>query len=251
MSDGFTKLSNNILTSSIWSESNNTRIMWITLLASCDAGGYVSGSIPGMAQMARLTIEETEAAFEILLAPDKHSRTKDYEGRRLMEVDGGWLLLNYAKYRAKRDPEKRKQQNKEAKRRQREREKGKCQQDVSQSQPMSAQAEAEAETTTMLSEKTFGEFWKLYPKKTKRKKALELWLKIPQVNFDKIMQAVAIQKQQEQWTKDNGKYAPNPASWLEGEQWNDEVTQVETEYSTRPSTEEEAEKLMEVVDANA
>lgn len=120
MSDGFTKLSNNILTSSIWSESNDTRILWITLLAACDPTGYVAGTIPGLAALARITTDEVEAAMRVLLGPDEWSRTKDCEGRRLMEVDGGWMVLNYAAYRAKRDPETRKRQNREAQKRYRD-----------------------------------------------------------------------------------------------------------------------------------
>lgn len=151
MSDGFTKLSNNILTSSIWSESNATRILWITLLASCDATGYVSGSVPGIAQMARLTIEGTEAALEILLSPDKYSRTKDCEGRRLVEVDGGWLLLNYAKYRAKRDPEIRKKQNREAQARFREKNSKPKSAKVSQKGSKSAKKEIVSQVQTPIS----------------------------------------------------------------------------------------------------
>jgi hypothetical protein len=37
--------------------------------------------------------------LDCFLAPDPDSRTKDDEGRRIEEIDGGWLLLNHAKYR--------------------------------------------------------------------------------------------------------------------------------------------------------
>jgi len=144
MSDGFTKLFNSIITSSIWSEDDKVRIMWITMLASTDASGHVTGSIPGMAAIARMSLQEAEQSIAALCSPDPYSRSKEYDGRRLIEADGGWLIVNYAKYRQRRDPEKRREQNREAKRRQREKESG-CQQDVSQSQPKSAQAEAEAE----------------------------------------------------------------------------------------------------------
>lgn len=39
------------------------------------------------------------------LSPDKWSRTTDNEGRRIEPIDGGWRLLNHAKYRAIRDEE--------------------------------------------------------------------------------------------------------------------------------------------------
>jgi len=144
MSNSFTKLFNSIITSSIWSEDDKTRIMWITMLASADANGYVTGSIPGMAAIARMSLQDAEQSIKALCSPDPYSRSKEHEGRRLIEADGGWLIVNYAKYREHRDPEKRRVQNREAKRRQRAKQKS-SQPNVSQSQPMSAQAEAEAE----------------------------------------------------------------------------------------------------------
>ncbi len=149
MSDGFTKLFNSILTSSIWSADDKVRIMWITMLASADAGGYVTGAIPGMAAMARQTVQEAEKSIKALTEPDPYSRTKELKGRRLLEVDGGWQIINHPKYREKRDPEKRKAQNREAQERFRNKD---SKQKVSQSKPIvshdkppSAQAEAEAE----------------------------------------------------------------------------------------------------------
>jgi hypothetical protein len=97
--DSFTKLFGTILTSSIWSEDDKTRIMWITLLACADADGYCAGSVVGFAVMARMKLEDAQQAMARLESPDPHSRTTDHEGRRMLKVDGGWLLVNYTKYR--------------------------------------------------------------------------------------------------------------------------------------------------------
>lgn len=98
---GYTKLFNSILASTIWRADDKTRIVWITLLAMADKDGIAEGSIPGLADLARVSIEDCEAALAELMAPDKYSRTSEFEGRRIEAVDGGWLLLNHAKYRAK------------------------------------------------------------------------------------------------------------------------------------------------------
>ena len=42
-----------------------------------------------------MPLEACIAAIDQLQAPDKWSRTKDHEGRRIVEVDGGWRVLNY------------------------------------------------------------------------------------------------------------------------------------------------------------
>jgi hypothetical protein len=96
---GFTKLFGSIVTSTIWRESNETRIVWVTMLAISDRLGYVAASVPGLASLANVSIEECISALSKLQSPDPWSRTKDQEGKRIVEVEGGWQLLNYVKYR--------------------------------------------------------------------------------------------------------------------------------------------------------
>jgi hypothetical protein len=60
-------------------------------------------------------LEECEHALGTFLAPDPYSRTRDHEGRRIEQIDGGWRLLNHAKYRDMQDAEKRREQNRVAK----------------------------------------------------------------------------------------------------------------------------------------
>lgn len=97
---GYTKLAASILHSSIWSEDDRTRIVWITLLAMANQHGEVLASIPGVARMAGVPIADAEKALRRFLSPDPYSRTPDKEGRRLEAIEGGWLLVNHAKYRA-------------------------------------------------------------------------------------------------------------------------------------------------------
>jgi len=101
MQRGFTKLFNTIVTSTIWREDNDTRILWITMLAIADRYGEVSGSVPGMAHIANISEEGCRRAITKLESPDPDSRTPDYEGRRIEKIDGGWHVLNYELYRKK------------------------------------------------------------------------------------------------------------------------------------------------------
>jgi hypothetical protein len=96
---GFAKLFSSIVTSSVWVEDHATVRVWVAMLATCDAEGIVEGSIPGFANLARVSIEEMERAVERLSSPDPHSRTPDYEGRRIEPFPGGWRILNHATYR--------------------------------------------------------------------------------------------------------------------------------------------------------
>ncbi len=79
------------------------------MLAIADAFGNVFAAIPGLASVANVTIEAAQKAVTNLLSPDEWSRTKDFEGRRIEEIDGGWHILNYGKYRKMMDEEERKE----------------------------------------------------------------------------------------------------------------------------------------------
>ncbi len=149
MSMTFTKLFSSITESTIWCEDSDTRIVWVTMLAMADKRGRIWSSIPGLAKRAAVSLEKTEIALRKFLSPDPYSRTKDYEGRRIEEIDGGWRLLNYEKYREIRDSEERKAYKREKQREYRSQQKSesvdsfvdKC----GQCGPPFPQAEAEAE----------------------------------------------------------------------------------------------------------
>jgi hypothetical protein len=95
----YTKLFNSIITSTIWTEDDKTRLVWITMLAMADQHGEVHASIPGLARVSGVSVQDCEKAIFKLLSPDPYSRTPDHEGRRIAPIDGGWEILNHARYR--------------------------------------------------------------------------------------------------------------------------------------------------------
>lgn len=136
-------------------ENDQTRIVWLTLLAMADQHGEVQASIPGLANVARVSVSACEEAIRVFLNPDPYSRTKTDEGRRIMEMDGGWHILNHEKYRELASDTDRKRKAAERQRRRRARLKetdchavtvvGVTGCDKSHQNPQ-AEAEAEAET---------------------------------------------------------------------------------------------------------
>jgi len=109
MQRGFTKLFNTIVTSTIWQEDDKTRIVWITMLAIADSFGNVFASAPGLARVANVSTPQTRKAIRKLLDCDPDSRTKDFDGRRIEPIDGGWRILNHAKYRRMMNDEERRE----------------------------------------------------------------------------------------------------------------------------------------------
>lgn len=120
---GYTKLFSSLVTSTVWREPSDLRVVWITLLALADKNGVVEGSIPGLADMARVEVETCRAVLKRLQEPDEDSRTQEFDGRRIEPVDGGFRILNYAKYRAKMSADERRDYQREKQREYRQRRK--------------------------------------------------------------------------------------------------------------------------------
>lgn len=63
--------------------------------------GFVPAAGPGIIRMAMCSMDSGTEALVRLGSPDPESRTPDHEGRRMVRVDGGYIILNFIKYREK------------------------------------------------------------------------------------------------------------------------------------------------------
>ena len=117
MSEGYAKLWSSILVSTVWQEPLHVKVVWITMLALADVRGYVGASVPGLASTAGVTVEQCEDALKRFHEPDTYSRTQTFEGRRIVDADGGWMILSWEKHQHGREVEERRQQNREAQQR--------------------------------------------------------------------------------------------------------------------------------------
>ena len=63
--------------------------------------GFAAASGPGIVRLALCDQELGMAALTRLGEPDAESRSTEYEGRRLVRIDGGYIVLNFFKYRDK------------------------------------------------------------------------------------------------------------------------------------------------------
>lgn len=61
--------------------------------------GFVQAAGAGIIRQAGLDPEEGFAALERLCAEDPESRTTDFGGRRMIRVQGGYVVLNFMRYR--------------------------------------------------------------------------------------------------------------------------------------------------------
>lgn len=74
--------------------------------------------------------------------------------------------------------------------------------------------------------RAFDEFWAGYPRKINKAGALACYrkLKVDENLHASILDGVKRWKETEQWNKDDGKYIPHPATWLNQRRWEDEIT---------------------------
>jgi hypothetical protein len=79
---------------------------------------------------------------------------------------------------------------------------------------------------SMMSEqdRRFNEFWAAYPKKAAKKAARKAWDKVkPGADLlQTILEAIRRAVQSDQWKRENGRFIPNPATWINGGCWDDE-----------------------------
>jgi hypothetical protein len=61
--------------------------------------GFIHAAGSGILRRALVENEAGMAALERLGAPDHESRSPEYDGRRLVRVNGGFIVLNFFKYR--------------------------------------------------------------------------------------------------------------------------------------------------------
>lgn len=81
-----------------------------------------------------------------------------------------------------------------------------------------------------LIQKRFDQFWSSYPKKVGKGAAEKSWKRIKPTKElqEKIMSALQKVKKTEQWERENGRYIPNPSTWLNQKRWEDEYGAVQS-----------------------
>ena len=238
----YTKLFNSIITSTIWTEDDKTRIVWITMLAIADQHGEVQASIPGLARVSGVSLEAAENAINKFLAPDPYSRTPDDEGRRIEKIEGGWALLNHGKYRLMASAEDSKKSNADRQKRHRDKknrnanvtENNACvtlsngqvtvKTDIAEAE---AKAEAKKRITKQYSPISSDEseilkiVWDLFPPKSRerssKKQFAEAWRKTKiKPSLETLKQSLDAWNQSAKW-KDG--YSEGAHIWINNAQW--------------------------------
>ena len=93
-------------------------------------------------------------------------------------------------------------------------------------------------------EREFESFWQLYPRKEGKQKAKAAYIK-SNVELGVLLGALGRQMSCEQWQRENGRFIPMPATWLNQRRWEDEIVPVKQERRPDLREREAVRRLME------
>jgi hypothetical protein len=208
------------------------------LIVLADADGVVD--MTPMAISARTSIPRDiiDKGLEILGAPDKYTRTEGSDGRRIELIDEhrpwGWVLVNYEKYKTMVDADTVRAQTRERVRRFRDKKKNSAESsdvtDVTHVTLGNASLRHidididididKPKTIGHSVTEGFDRWWKIYPKKRDKKKALAAWKRI-KPDADTLITDTENRITADSLWLDG--YIPNPSTYLNGERWHDEI----------------------------
>lgn len=196
------------------------------LIVLCTPDGMVDMTPHAIAARTSIPLKIITKGLKLLSNPDPHSRTPGDDGRRIVLMDAhrpwGWVIVNHGKYQHMQDADTVRAQTRERVRKHRELKRlvtvgnGPLRHSDSDSDinPLSGKPDDLA----------FIEFWNVYPRKVAKQAAMKAWkrLALSDADVSKAMTALRIASQSDQWVKDDGKFIPHAATWLNGRRFEDE-----------------------------
>ena len=208
-------------------EGNSIVLIWVMLLTMagrCNASGmiFLTENIPYTPKMLadELDFEENTVVLALRALEDLNM---------VVTNQGYFAIAGWEEYQNIEGMDKIREQNRLRKQKQRANQK--LLPDVSQDSHVTVtQCHATEEDIEEDKDKEkedicpFDEFWKAYPKKKAKEAAKKAWQKLkPDETLGKaIITAVLRSVNTADWKKDNGKYIPYPATYLNGKRWEDE-----------------------------
>lgn len=171
--------------------------------------GFVAAAGSGIVRRAGMDAEPGLLALERLGQPESESRTPDYDGRRMVRVNGGYIILNYDKYRSK--------DHTAAERSKRYRERN-----ASRVASVTSRVTGRSVTQAEAEEKADAEkIYEAYPRKVGRPKAIAEIIKALKIitTADLLAKTQAFAKAQ---VGADAQFIPHPATWFHQERFNDD-----------------------------
>jgi hypothetical protein len=180
--------------------------------------GFVPASGPGIIAQAFVDEKTGIEALKSLGAPEKESRSQAFEGRRMVRIDGGYLILNYMRFRDI-DHTCAERQRRLRERRRVTRDGNGVTRDVTPTSRIAdADADADAPKTSIPSAVLTNEerIYAEYPRKVGKVAALKaIRLALIRKSVDELLEATkAYAGATKAWPAADLQYVPHPATWF-------------------------------------
>jgi hypothetical protein len=215
------------------------------MLILCDPTGVVDMTREFISRHTTIPIDIITIGIAALELPDPASRMPGEDGRRIVRLDDhrdwGWQIVNFVHYRDLRTNEDRREYQRKLMQKRR----GAAKQastggdllstgvsnvsnllaPVSSVSPRKKEEGSKPMVDKSTVDPNFVAFWTVYPKKVARAAASKAWasLRPDSALGSQIVEHVRHRANAPEWRKDAGKYVPNPATFLNGRRFEDEI----------------------------
>ena len=195
------------------------------MIVLCDRTGIVDMTADALSRRTTIPLDIIKIGITALEQPDSESRSPELDGRRIVRLSGsrdwGWQIVNHDKYRKIRSEDERREYMANLMRERRANEKKDV---INRKQPLAKLAHADADAVNPLAPSgAFEQFWSAYPRKKSKGQAEKAWKAHANGNIEPIMAGLQRAIASTEWAKDNGKFIPYPATWLNAKGWLDEA----------------------------
>ena len=103
-----------------------------------------------------------------------------------------------------------------------------------------------------LTDQYFETFWEAYPKKIGKTAALKAWRRInpDAALYARMIASVSVSKTSDQWQRENGRYVPNPLTWLNQGRWDDVYPKPAAQIQQPPQTGNAITRMLAQIEAD-
>lgn len=233
MNQGWIKLHRQMLQNPVVMKDSDHLALWVLLLLKATHNG-IEVCFHGRRiklQPGEITTGRKVLAGELRVSESKVQRMlKEFESEQQIEQRTDRQcryikVLNWDKYQQSEQRTEQQMNNERTTTEQRLNTKQECKNEINKITPVPPKG--------VVSD-SFEKFWSAYPKKVGKQAAIKAFKRaVKFISVDSMLEAIDKQKTSDQWKRDNGKYIPNPTTWLNQGRWDDNLNNVDLERPKR------------------
>lgn len=198
-----------------------------------DRFGVVDMTAEAISRISTIPIDIIKVGITSLEQEDDDSRNPSLNGKRIVRLaahrDWGWQIVNYQEFAKIRSAEERREYQRKYKQEQRKKQKESTVSiGVNIVNPINPSTHTQLNNPSRASyDALFVGFWNAYPRKKSKGQAWKSWQRLkPDHDLNaSILAGLSRAIASSDWKRENGRFIPHPATWLNARGWEDEADQ--------------------------